>query len=71
MGSLISGLIAEIFLQCYENSTKKHHLEDKKILFSNRYVDDILMTFYSRRNIAEQKGTYMKSIHQHLTFKPI
>jgi hypothetical protein len=69
MGSLISGFIAEIFLQYYEDYTIKHHLEDKNIIFSNRYIDYVLMLFDSRRTTAEQIGTYMNSIHQHLTFK--
>jgi hypothetical protein len=53
MGSPISGFIAEIFLQYYEDHTIKHHLEDKKILFCNRYFDDILMIFESRKTTTE------------------
>jgi retron-type reverse transcriptase len=42
MGSPISGLIAEIFLQYYEQLLVKNILDDNKILFYNRYVDGIL-----------------------------
>jgi hypothetical protein len=34
MGSLISGVIAEIFLQYYEQLVIKHYLEDKTIIFT-------------------------------------
>ena len=43
MGSPISGLIAEIFLQFYENLNIKHQLENKALIFYTRYVDGILI----------------------------
>ena len=45
MGSPISGLVAEIFLQIYEHVIVKYMLENKNIVFYNRYVDDILIIF--------------------------
>jgi hypothetical protein len=43
MGSPISGLIAEIFLQHYEQHLRKNSLDSKTITFYNRYVDDIII----------------------------
>jgi hypothetical protein len=45
MGSPSSSIVAEIFLQHYEEKTVKHHLYNKRILYYNRYVDDILIIF--------------------------
>jgi hypothetical protein len=45
MGSPISGLIAEIFLQNYEQQLMKDILDSNKIIFYNRYVDDILIIY--------------------------
>jgi hypothetical protein len=47
MGSPISGLIAEIFLQHYENHIIKSILDSNEINFYNRYVDDIIIIFDS------------------------
>jgi len=54
MGSPISGLVADVFLQFKENLLIKHMLESKKIVFYNRHLDDLLIIFDSqkiRRNI--------------------
>jgi hypothetical protein len=40
MWSPISGLIAEIFLQNYEQQLMKDTLDSNKIIFYNRYVDE-------------------------------
>ena len=45
MGFRISGLDAEIFLQFYENFVVLCTLAGSSILFCNRYVDHILLTF--------------------------
>jgi hypothetical protein len=71
MGSPISSMIVEIFLQYCEEYTIKHHLEYEKILFYNRYVDDILMIFDSSKTTPEQIVTYMNNIHHHLAFKQL
>ena len=42
MGSSLSGTMAEIFLQHFENSHIKPLLDSKRISFYSRYVDDIL-----------------------------
>jgi hypothetical protein len=43
MGSLILGILAEIFLQYYEHLTLKHILEMKAIINYNRSVHDNLI----------------------------
>jgi hypothetical protein len=54
MGSPISGAIANIFIQYYENLILKHTLETKAIIYYNRYVDDILIIFNSTIISEEQ-----------------
>jgi hypothetical protein len=43
MGSPLSSVIAEIFLQDLEQNRLKHLLEGKMIVCYNRYVDDIFI----------------------------
>lgn len=69
MGSPLSSLIAEIFLQYYEDHIIKNNLENKKIIFYNRYVDNILIIFDSWKTTAEQIQNYMNNICQQLKFK--
>jgi hypothetical protein len=40
MGSHISSTLAEIYLQYLEETYMKHYLENKKIKYYKRYVDD-------------------------------
>ena len=53
MGSPLSGIMAEIFLQHFEQCKIKHLLEDKNIVYYNRYVDDIIM-IYNQTKITPQ-----------------
>jgi hypothetical protein len=48
MGSPISSIVAEIILQHYEENTVKHCLENNRIFYRDRYVDDILIIFDSK-----------------------
>jgi hypothetical protein len=45
MGSPLSGILAEIYLQQIEQSRIKHLLEDGRIIYCNRYVDDIFLIY--------------------------
>ncbi|XP_023722175.1 uncharacterized protein LOC111872459 [Cryptotermes secundus] len=45
MGSPLSSLMAEVFLQHFEQREVKHLLEDKRIIYYNRYVDDIILIY--------------------------
>jgi hypothetical protein len=68
MGSPISGLIAEIFLQHYENHIIKSILDISKINFYNRYVDDIIIIFDSTNTNVNEISGYMNNLHKHLQF---
>jgi hypothetical protein len=69
MGSPLSGLVAEIFLQYYEQSIVKNCLENNKIMFYNRCVDDILIIYDNNRINTEEINKYMNNIHNHMEFK--
>jgi hypothetical protein len=71
MGSPISSIVAEIFLQHYKEKTAAHHLENKRILYCNRYVDDILIIYDSNKFTMDQIHTKLDSLHHCLIFKPI
>jgi hypothetical protein len=53
MGSPLSSVIAEIFLQDLEQNRLKHLLEDKRIVYYNKYVDDIFL-LYDQTKITPQ-----------------
>ena len=50
MGSPISSLIAEIFLQHYEDTNIKQLLDMKSIALYARYVDDILVIYDTKKS---------------------
>jgi len=58
MGSPISSLIAEIFLQNYEDANIKHLLDMKSIALYARYVDDKLV-IYTTKIILHTISTYI------------
>jgi galactitol-specific phosphotransferase system IIB component len=64
MGSPISSMIAEIYLQYLEETYMKHCLEHKQIMYYKRYVDDILIIFDSNKI-----HNNINNIDQHLEFK--
>jgi hypothetical protein len=53
MGSPLCSILAEIFLQDLEQNRLRHLLEDKKIVYYNRYIDDIFM-IYDQTKITPQ-----------------
>ena len=71
MGSPISSIIAEIFLQYYENMFIKHLLESRNIIYYTRYVDDILI-IYDRTDIDPDRLTNStNSIHRTLSLNQL
>ena len=67
MGSPITGLIAELFLQQSEEMHLKHILDSKKITYYARYVDDILIVYDSAKKINTQDiDTYINSIDSNI-----
>ena len=68
MGSPISGLIAEIYLQHLEKTYIKHWLEGKEIIYYNRYVDDIIIIYDSTETDEDKIENQLNSIQQNLKF---
>ena len=66
MGSPLSGLIAEMFLQNYEDTNIKHLLDTKNIVFYIRYVDDILIIFDTTKIDSHNINAYINNIHKKL-----
>jgi len=60
MGSPISSMIAEIFLQNIENTHIKQIMDAKNIIYYTKYVDDILL-------IYDTKRTNFDIIHEYIT----
>jgi hypothetical protein len=70
MGSPISGLMAEIFLQYYENLIIKHVVEIKHIIFYTSYIDITAIIYDHTKITSEQILAYTNSLHTNLQFKP-
>jgi len=70
MGSPLSGTIAEIFLQHFEQSHLKHLLENKAIIYYTRYVDDILIIYNTEHTSPEHICEQANRIHPNLKFTP-
>jgi len=70
MGSPISGITAEIFLQHLEQSHLKFLLDSKHITIYARYVDDILIIYDASRTNLDAITKYAGSIHHGLQFNP-
>ena len=64
MGSPISSLIAEIFLQNYEDKNIKQFLEAKSIIFYVRYVDDILIIFDKTKISSQNINTHINPTYE-------
>ena len=70
MGFPISGIIAEIFLQNFEDENIKHLLDAKTLAFYTRYVDDILI-IYDTTNISSHTiNTYVNNINSNIKLNP-
>ena len=70
MGSPMSGIIAEIFLQNFEDESIKHLLDAKNIAFYTRYVDDILIIYDTTKVSAHIINTYVNNIHGNIKLNP-
>ena len=69
MGSPISGMLAEIYLQYLEETYVKHCLENKEITYYKRYVDDILIIFDQNKTDEHTIHNFMNYVDKHLEFK--
>jgi hypothetical protein len=66
MGSPISSLIAEVFLQNFEGKNIKQFLETKSIIFYIRYVDDILIIFDKTKIIPQNINKHINKVHNNI-----
>ena len=66
MGSPISSLIAEIFLQHYEDANMKQLLDVKSIALYVRYVDDILVIYDTTKVNLHTINTYINKMHNNI-----
>jgi len=64
MGSPISSIMAEIYLQFFEELYIKQWLESREIIYYKRYVDDILIIFDQNKTDGK---TNMNNIDKHNT----
>jgi hypothetical protein len=70
MGSPISNIIAEIFLQHYKNTYIKQALDKHYIQYYTRFVDDILIIYDNSKITHEQITQQFNQLHTNLTFNP-
>ena len=68
MGSPISALIAEIFLQHYEDNLLKQILDKSNITYYKRYVDDIMIIYEHNKTNRNEIEQYVNNIHHELKF---
>jgi organic radical activating enzyme len=68
MGSPLSSTMAEIFLQHLEQSKIKYLLEDKKIAFYNRYVDDIFIIYNQTETTPQHILKHFNEQNKNLQF---
>jgi len=69
MGSPISGIIAEIYLQHLEEIYMKHWIESRHIMYYKRYVDDIVILFDHKKTNELEITRNMNGVSKHLEFK--
>ena len=69
MGSPISGMLAEIYLQYIENDYIKHSFDSNEIIFYRRYVYDILIIYNQNKIKEDQILVKINNIDKHLQFK--
>jgi hypothetical protein len=70
MGSPISSLIAEIFVQQYEDTNIKQLLDTKNLAFYVRYVDDISIISDTTKINLHTINTYISNIYNDIKLKP-
>jgi len=70
MGSWISGIIAEIFLQHFKDTNIKHLLDTKNLALYTRYVDDILIIYDTTKTCSHTINTYKNNIHSNIKLNP-
>jgi hypothetical protein len=69
MGSPISGTLAEIYFQFFEDLIIKHWMEIGEITYYRRYVDDNIIIFIQNKMNEDLITKYMNNIHNYFEFK--
>jgi hypothetical protein len=69
IGSPISGMLAEIYLQYLEETYVKHCLEYKEMTYYKRYVDDTLIIFDQNKISEHTIRNFMNNVDENLEFK--
>ena len=59
-----------MFLQCFEDKYIKHLLDTKNVIFSIRYIDDILIWFDFLKIHSDLMIANMNQIHKDIKFNP-
>jgi len=70
MWSPISSLVAEIFLQHYEDANIKQLLDMKSIALYVRHVEDILVIYDTTKINLRTINTYINKIHSNIKLNP-
>jgi len=70
MGSPISSLIAQIFLQHYDDRSIGQLLDTKSIALYVRYIDDILVIFDTTKINLHIINTYINKINNNIKLIP-
>ena len=70
MGSPISSTVAEIFIKHFEDAHIKQVLDNRIIIFYNRYVDDILIIYDTAKTNHDLITSYIKRIHKDIQLNP-
>jgi hypothetical protein len=70
MGSPISSITAEIFLQYLEEQYIKQLLDSRNIIFYTRYVDDILIIYDSNKIQPKLIETHINQRHNNIKLNP-
>jgi hypothetical protein len=68
MESPLSGTFAEVFLQELEQTRLKHLLEGKRIIYYNRYVDDIFIIYDQSKITSQNILQQFNAQHRDLQF---
>jgi hypothetical protein len=68
MGSPLSGLLAEIFLQDLEQQRIKHALEGDNIIYYNRYIDDSFIIYNHTKITPYMITEHFNGQHKNLQF---
>jgi hypothetical protein len=71
MGSPVSSIMAEIFLQHLAEQYIKQLLDSRNIIFYNRYVDDILIKYDSNKILPKLNETHINPIHNKIKHSTI